>query len=78
MTWTLRRVPKNNGLMSRRPVHRQRQCRHVAPAIYLNPCYDQHRKPDMPLDQIVAELHDPVSARTIRRLPWIMRCCPCL
>ncbi len=32
---------------------------HIAPAIYLNPCYDQYRK-GMSLDQIVAELPDHV------------------
>ena len=50
----LRKVPKNNGLILD-GLCITRGNTHIAPAIYLNPCYDQYRE-GMPLDQIVAEL----------------------
>ena len=50
----LHKVPKNNGLILD-GLCITRGNTHIAPAIYLNPCYDQYRK-GMPLDQIVAEL----------------------
>ena len=50
----LHKVPKNNGLILD-GLCITRGNAHIAPAIYLNPCYDQYRK-GMSLDQIVAEL----------------------
>lgn len=50
----LRKVPKNNGLILD-GLCITRGDTHVAPAIYLNPCYDQYCKGE-PLDHIVAEL----------------------
>ena len=51
---TLRRVPKNNGLMLD-GLCIAKSGGHVAPAIYLNPCYLQHQA-GRPIGDIVSEL----------------------
>ena len=51
---TLRRVPKNNGLMLD-DLCIAKDGGHVAPAIYLNPCYLQHQA-GRPMADIVSEL----------------------
>ena len=52
----LRRVPKNNGLILD-GLCITKENAHVAPAIYLNPCYQQYQE-GRPLDEIVHEILD--------------------